>query len=197
MQGSGRRVIANDAAYGEIYYESPSIPLFPLARDAGVPYLEFFSFSKTFSVTGWRIGFAVGSPAVIGALAALKANLDSGAYGAIQEAVAIVMRDGYDRVTDSIRARYRERRDELASLLSRAGFPVHAPRATFYFWVPTPGGEPSIGFCRRLLEETGIVATPGIGFGDAGEGYFRLSITSGSDTIREAGRRLARFARAG
>jgi LL-diaminopimelate aminotransferase len=183
-------VLAGDSAYGEIWYEEPSPPLFPTARAAGAAYIEFFSFSKTFSVAGWRVGFAIGSPAVVSALAKLKNNLDSGVFGCIQQAAAEVLSGPFDAVMERTRAVYRERRDILAGHLSRAGLEFTKPRATFYFWIRTPGGMSSIECCRLLIETLDIVATPGVGFGPGGEGYFRLSITTGTDTVREAGRRL-------
>jgi LL-diaminopimelate aminotransferase len=189
-----RIVLASDAAYSEITYEKPFEPIFPRARGAGVPFIELFSFSKTFSITGWRIGFAVGSPAVIASLAKLKSNLDSGVYGAIQEAVACLLDDRFEEITDRIRARYRVRRDILARGLARSGFTFAVPAATFYFWIRTPDGSGSIDFCKRLLEETGIVATPGNGFGTEGEGHFRLSITTSPEIITEAAERLGAYA---
>jgi len=182
--------LASDAAYGEIWYDEPAVPFFPEARGAGIPYIEFFSFSKTFSITGWRIGFAIGSPEIIAALSQLKNNIDSGVFGAIQEAVAETMDNHYEKIMTGIRLAYRERRDILAGSLARAGFVFTPPPATFYFWVRTPGGRGSMEFCRDLLEECGVVATPGIGFGERGEGYFRLSITAATETVREAGRKI-------
>lgn len=191
-------VLVHDAAYSEITYGSRAAVLFPVARDSGVPYIELFSFSKTFSITGWRVGFAIGSPDVVSALAAVKANLDSGVFGAVQEAVAGVLENHFELITSHTQAIYRERRDLLARSLERAGLSFTVPQATFYFWIRIPDGNDSISFCRSLLEETGIVATPGVGFGVHGEGFFRLSITTDIDTIREAGKRLeARSARFG
>jgi len=183
-------VLASDAAYGEVWYEEPTVPFFPSAREAGIPYIEFFSFSKTFSITGWRIGFAIGSREIIAALSQLKNNIDSGVFGAIQEAVADTMDHHYERIMNDTRGVYRERRDMLAGHLVRGGFSFTMPRATFYFWVRTPAGRGSVEFCRYLLEECGVVATPGVGFGEMGEGYFRLSITADTETIREAGRKI-------
>ncbi len=183
-------VLASDAAYGEIWYEEPTVPFFREAREAGIPYIEFFSFSKTFSITGWRVGFAIGSPEIIAALAQLKNNIDSGVFGAIQEAVADTMERHYDAIMGEIRGVYRERRDILAGCLERAGFSFTKPQATFYFWVRTPGRRGSIDFCRELLEGCGVVAAPGIGFGERGEGYFRLSITAATETVRAAGRKI-------
>ncbi len=188
--GARGLVLASDAAYGEIWYDELAVPFFPEARGAGIPYIEFFSFSKTFSITGWRIGFAIGSPEIIAALSQLKNNIDSGVFGAIQEAVAETMDNHYEKIMAEIRLVYRERRDILAGSLARAGFAFTPPQATFYFWVRTPERRGSMEFCRDLLEECGVVATPGIGFGERGEGYFRLSITAPTDTVREAGRKI-------
>ncbi|MDD3643076.1 MAG: aminotransferase class I/II-fold pyridoxal phosphate-dependent enzyme [Candidatus Krumholzibacteria bacterium] len=185
-------ILAADSAYGDIFFGEPPAALFPIAREAGVPFIEFFSFSKTFSITGWRIGFAIGSPGVVSALTRLKANLDSGAFGAIQEAVAAGLGSPYGEITGRIIAAYRERRDLLAGCLRRGGYSFSVPETTFYFWIEVPGGGSSIEYCGRLLEETGIVATPGVGFGSGGEGYFRLSITAPTATIREAGEALER-----
>lgn len=188
----GRRgiVLASDAAYGEIWYDEPTVPFFPEAREANIPYIEFFSFSKTFSITGWRIGFAIGSKEIIAALLQLKNNIDSGVFGAIQGAVAETMDGHYDTIMNEIRGIYRGRRDTLAGHLQRAGFSFTMPGATFYFWVRTPAGRGSMEFCRQLLEECGVVAAPGIGFGANGEGYFRLSITADTEIVREAGRKI-------
>ncbi|MDD4856643.1 MAG: aminotransferase class I/II-fold pyridoxal phosphate-dependent enzyme [Candidatus Krumholzibacteria bacterium] len=187
---SHRLALASDAAYSEIWYEEPTVPVFPLAREAEIPYVEFFSFSKTFSATGWRVGYAVGTKEIIASLSQLKNNIDSGVFGAIQEAVAETMERHYEGIMSRIRDVYRERRDELAAHLERSGLSFAVPRATFYFWIRTPRGMGSMEFCRLLLEECGIVATPGIGFGEKGEGFFRLSITAATETVREAGRRI-------
>ncbi len=186
-------IIVNDAAYSEITYEKPFEPLFKVAKGKGIPYIEFFSFSKTFSVTGWRVGFAVGSPDVIAALAKIKSNLDSGVFGAIQEAVARVLNENFDEVLGQTRDIYTERRSILETSLGGTGLQFDIPKATFYFWIQTPDGRDSIEFCRSLLDRTGIVATPGIGFGEHGEGYFRLSLTAGTETVREAGERLEEY----
>jgi LL-diaminopimelate aminotransferase len=183
-------VMINDAAYSEISYGERQEALFPLAGKAGIEYIELFSFSKTFSITGWRVGFAIGSPQVISALARLKANVDSGVFSAIQAAAAVALETDYEGITGRIMETYRARRDTLADSLEKGGFSFTAPAATFYFWIEVPGGGSSIEYCGKLLEETGIVATPGVGFGEHGEGYFRLSITAPDDTIREAGKKL-------
>ena len=186
--------MVNDAAYSEITYDRPWSALFPHAKRSGAPYVEFFSFSKTFSITGWRIGFAVGSPEVISALARLKTNIDSGVYSAVQAAVASIVNDHFEDLRSEVVSRYRERRDLLAASLNAAGFEYNIPEATFYFWIPVPGGGgSSIDFCGHLMEKTGIVATPGVGFGQNGEGYFRLSVTAPTETVREAGEKIISF----
>ena len=186
-------LLVNDAAYSEISYDGRQQALFPVAKDAGVEFIELFSFSKTFSITGWRIGFAIGSPGVISALARLKANVDSGVFSAIQAAAASALEEGYTEITGRIIDIFRKRRDLLAGSLRRGGFLFKIPDATFYFWIKVPGGGSSIDYCGKLLEETGIVATPGIGFGEYGEGYFRLSITASDDTILKAGQKLEKL----
>ncbi|MBU8920849.1 MAG: aminotransferase class I/II-fold pyridoxal phosphate-dependent enzyme [Bacteroidales bacterium] len=191
--GNNGCILVNDAAYSEIMYEGRAEALFPIGRESSTPYIEFFSFSKTFSITGWRIGFAIGSPEVISALGRLKANIDSGVFSAVQAAVAGLLEADYQSVINEIIDVYRERRDILSDGLRKARIEFDPPEATFYFWIPVPGGEKSIDFCGRLLDDTGIVATPGVGFGQGGEGYFRLSITAPTDTIRQACVKLADF----
>jgi LL-diaminopimelate aminotransferase len=191
--GDNEIILVNDAAYGEISYGERQEALFPAAREAGAEYIELFSFSKTFSITGWRIGFAIGSPEVVSALARLKANVDSGVFSAVQAAAASALEKGYTEITGRIIDVFRKRRDSLAASLEKGGFEFEVPGATFYFWIKVPGGGSSIEYCGRLLEETGIVATPGIGFGKHGEGYFRLSITAPDDTILKAGRKLEKL----
>ena len=191
--GENALLLVNDAAYSEISYDGRQQVLFPIAKGMGGEYIELFSFSKTFSITGWRIGFAIGSPGVVSALARLKANVDSGVFSAIQAAAASALEEGYTGITGRIIDIFRKRRDLLAASLRRGGFEFEIPSATFYFWIKVPGGGSSLEYCGRLLEETGIVATPGIGFGEHGEGYFRLSITASDDTILKAGQKLEKL----
>ncbi len=188
--GENALLLVNDAAYSEISYDTRQPALFPLAKERGIEYIELFSFSKTFAITGWRIGFAIGSPGVISALARLKANVDSGVFSAIQAAAASALETGFTEITGRIIDIFRKRRDTLAGSLEKGGFRFTVPEATFYFWIEVPGGGSSIDYCGKLLEETGIVATPGTGFGEHGEGYFRLSITASDDTILKACRKL-------
>ena len=187
-------ILAHDMAYSEIYYDNQrphSVLEVPGAKDVAI---EFHSLSKTFNMTGWRVGFAVGRPELISALGAVKGNLDSGVVSAIQ-AMAIAALDAPPELTRGIRETYRARRDLFVPGLQRLGFDVRLPKASFYVWAKVPAGKTSSGFCRELLQSAGIVATPGNGFGDAGEGYFRMTITAPEARLRLALRRLETLVR--
>jgi LL-diaminopimelate aminotransferase len=181
-------IVCHDAAYAEIYFgeRPPSILEIPGGREVAI---EFHSLSKTFSMTGWRIGFAVGHPELIGGLGKVKTNVDSGVFQAVQEA-AIAALTGDAGVVDKLRAMYRERRDVLVDGLGRVGLPCEPPAGTFYVWVPVPRGLTAAGLATRCLTEAGVVVTPGNGFGDAGEGYIRLTLCSPVERLREAVERL-------
>ena len=154
--------------------------------------MEFHSLSKTFNMTGWRIGFAVGNKSVLKALADVKGNLDSGAFNPIQYA-GIAAMEAPDSVTDNIRKIYQERRDLFAAGLKKLGWKFQVPQAAFYFWVKVPNGMSSADWCGKVLEEAGIVVTPGNGFGQDGEGYFRITITVDKARLEEALQRLAKL----
>ena len=181
-------IVCHDAAYAEIYFgeRPPSILEIPGGREVAI---EFHSLSKTFSMTGWRIGFAVGHPELIGGLGKVKTNVDSGVFQTVQEA-AIAALTGDVGVVDRLRAMYRERRDVLVDGLGRIGLPCEPPAGTFYVWVPVPRGLTAAGLATRCLTEAGVVVTPGNGFGDAGEGYIRLTLCSPVERLREAVERL-------
>jgi LL-diaminopimelate aminotransferase len=181
-------IIGHDAAYAEIYFgeRPPSILEIPGGREVA---LEFHSLSKTFSMTGWRIGFAVGHPELVAGLGKVKTNVDSGIFQAVQEA-GIAALTGDPGVVDRLRAMYRERRDVLVGGLERIGLPCDRPSGTFYVWVPVPRGLTAAGLATRCLTEAGVVVTPGNGFGEAGEGYIRLTLCSPSERLREAVERL-------
>ncbi len=188
-------IVAHDAAYSEIYYDGQRPPSFlsiPGAREIGV---EFHSLSKTFNMTGWRIGFAVGNAEILAGLGKIKSNLDSGVFQAIQEAGIAALNLG-DEVTDRIRRIYQERRDLLVGGLKRLGLPVDPPRATFYLWLPTPRKGKrrmsSVETASALLSKAGIVTTPGSGFGKEGEGYIRMALTVGVERLAEALDRIER-----
>jgi LL-diaminopimelate aminotransferase len=178
-------LVCHDAAYTEVYYngESPlSFMEIPGAPEVGI---EFNSLSKPYNMTGWRIGWACGNADAIAALGRIKTNIDSGIFQAIQEA-AIEALTGDQSPVAQMRKIYQARRDLACDLLSRKGFSFEIPKATFYMWVKTPEGLSSSEFVGRILTETGVVLTPGNGFGRHGEGYFRISLTVGEDRLTEA-----------
>ncbi|HUU32238.1 MAG TPA: LL-diaminopimelate aminotransferase [Phycisphaerae bacterium] len=185
-------LIAQDAAYSEVYFgrPPPSILEIPGAKDVAV---EFHSCSKTFNMTGWRVGWVAGNAAVVASLVAIKSHMDNGVFTAMQRAGAAAL-EGYDRPEiHEIRAMYRRRRDCLVAALEAAGLEVNRPEATFYVWVKCPGGLDSRTFVDRLLEEADIVATPGIGYGPHGEGYFRMALTVPEEKLKEAAERIQRL----
>ena len=182
-------ILAYDAAYSEIYFDSPpgSALQLPGAREVTI---EFHSLSKTFNMTGWRIGFAAGNPELIAGLRKVKTNIDSGTFQAVQEA-GITALNSRQEFTGEIRRIYRERRDILAQALKRVGLVFEVPAATFYLWARVPSGRDSAAYATLLLEQAGVVATPGVGFGPAGEGYIRFALTKDQARIAEAARRIA------
>ena len=185
-------LVVQDAAYSELYFDEapPSILQVPGAKDIAI---ELHSLSKTFNMTGWRIGFAAGNAEVLAALAQVKSNLDSGIFGAVQAAGIAALRHP-DHV--EVRAQtdlYRERRDIVVEGLRAAGWTVEPPKATFYVWAGTPLGLDTMSVCARVLEEQGVVLVPGGGFGPCGEGYVRIALTVDKDRMREAVARIARI----
>jgi LL-diaminopimelate aminotransferase len=182
-------LLAYDNAYCDLTfdgYRAPSIFETPGARDVAV---EFFSLSKSFSMTGWRIGFAVGSKELIGALTRVKSYIDTGPWLAIQKAGAAAL-DQAEMLVAPIRAELERRRTACVAALNAAGFAVDSPKAAMYLWVPLPAEVPSAVFARRSLEEAGVVILPGSAFGPAGEGYFRIALTVGAARLGEAVSRL-------
>ena len=182
-------LLAYDNAYCDLTfdgYRAPSIFETPGARDVAV---EFFSLSKSFSMTGWRIGFAVGSRELIGALTRVKSYIDTGPWLAIQKAGAAAL-DQAEALVAPIRSELERRRTAGVAALKVAGFAVDSPKAAMYLWVPLPADVPSAVFARRSLEEAGVVILPGSAFGPAGEGYFRIALTVGAARLGEAASRL-------
>jgi LL-diaminopimelate aminotransferase len=182
-------VLGHDLAYSEIAYDgyqAPSVLEVDGARECAV---EFHSLSKTFSMTGWRVGFAVGNPTLVRGLGAVKTNLDSGVFQAVQEA-AITALTGSDDQLKEYCAIYKQRRDLMVAALRRLGLACEAPRATFYLWAEVPKGYTSASFAQRVLMEAGVVITPGSGFGKSGEGFVRFSLTVDSERLKEAAARL-------
>ena len=182
-------IICHDAAYSEIAFDGYRPMSLMEVDDARDVAIEFHSLSKTFNMTGWRIAFAVGNREVVGGLGRIKTNIDSGAFQAVQIA-GIEALNGYGTEMEEIMGIYTARRNLLVKALRSAGLEVESPKATFYLWVKIPNGYSSAQFATLLMEKSGIVGTPGNGFGDAGEGYIRFALTVGEDRIREAEDRL-------
>ncbi len=170
-------------------YESPSFLTAKGAMDIGI---ELYSHSKIYNMTGWRLGFAVGNRDLIKGLGKVKSNVDSGVFDAIQIAGIAALRSPQTCVEETSKI-YEERRNALIEGLTAIGLEVEPPKATFYVWAPVPKGFTSIGFAKLLLEEAGIVATPGVGFGEAGEGYVRFALTKPVERINEAVERMKKL----
>jgi LL-diaminopimelate aminotransferase len=182
-------LLVSDLAYSEMGYDGyqPSSVLeIPGAKDVAI---EFHSLSKTYNMTGWRIGMAVGNREAVGALATLKSNLDSGAFKAVQFA-AIEALSASQQCVEANRKVFEERRNVLIDGLNSLGWKLEKPQATFYMWVPVPKGETSASFTEKLLDKCGILVVPGSGYGQAGEGYIRMAITLPKERIAEAIQRL-------
>ena len=182
-------IVCHDAAYSEIYYDGQRPASFLEVDGAMDVGIEFHSLSKTFNMTGWRIGFAVGNRDVIAGLGKVKTNIDSGVFQAIQEA-GITALESDDQLTDGLRKIYQERRDVLVGGLQSLGLELDSPRAAFYVWIEVPKGFTSESFTAHLIEQAGIVTTPGNGFGDPGEGYIRMTVTTSKERLIEAVERM-------
>jgi len=186
-------IVVHDAAYTEMYFNEANKPLsileIPGGRDVAI---EFHSLSKTYNMTGWRIGMAVGNASLVKGLGKVKENVDSGIFQAVQEAGIVALNQG-DAYTAELRGIYRERRDVVIEALKKAGISCRIPEATFYIWSKVPGGVSSQDFVTRVLKQTGVVTTPGNGFGAPGEGYFRISLTVNTDRLKEAVLRISQL----
>jgi LL-diaminopimelate aminotransferase len=182
-------IVCHDAAYTEIYYDGRRPASFLEADGAKDVGIEFHSLSKTCNMTGWRIGFAVGNAAVVGGLGQIKTNVDSGLFEAIQIA-GIEALEGDQTPHAELREMYQKRRDALIEGLRASGLEVETPAATFYVWISVPTPHTSAEFATLLLEKAGIVATPGNGFGAAGEGYLRMTLCLPEERLREAAERI-------
>jgi len=183
-------LIAQDAAYAELCFGEPPPSMLSIAGAKEV-CIEFHSLSKTFNMTGWRVGFAAGNANALVALAKVKSNVDSGVFGAVQQAGIEGLRNiGRSEIKAQMDL-YRRRRDVLVHGLREAGWRVATPQATFFVWARCPEGLDSMTTATRLLDEIDVVAIPGSGFGKGGEGYIRFALTVDEDRIHEAMRRLA------
>lgn len=185
-------IAVHDNAYCQMVYDGYESPSFLAAEGAMDIGIELYSHSKTYNMTGWRLGFAVGNKALIKGLGKVKSNVDSGVFEAVQLAGIAALSSSQTCVDDANRI-YQERRDVFIEGLKAVGLEVKPPKATFYVWAPAPKGYTSIGFAKVLLEEAGIVATPGVGFGDAGEGYVRFALTKPVERIKEAVERMKKL----
>jgi LL-diaminopimelate aminotransferase len=187
-----RLVLVYDNAYSELAfdeYRPPSILEIEGGREVSI---EFHSFSKTFNMTGWRLGWAAGNPDLVGVLAKVKSFMDTGVFLGIQAAGAAALRSWEEWVPANV-AVFRGRRDAAAAALAGQGFEVKVPKATMYLWVPVPTGEASMDFCRRALEQEGVIVLPGSSMGQGGEGFFRVALTTSEARLQEAAVRLGRL----
>ena len=188
-------IVLSDLAYAEIYFEGPPPPSIlevPGAMDIAV---EFTTLSKTYAMPGWRMGFAVGNERLIGALTRVKSYLDYGAFTPIQVACAAALNGPQECVND-IREIYRRRRDCVVDSLTRAGWPIPSPPATMFAWAPIPevfSHMGSLEFSKLLLERAGVAVSPGVGFGEYGEGYVRIALVENEQRIRQAARNIRKF----
>jgi LL-diaminopimelate aminotransferase len=182
-------LLAYDNAYSEITYDgfvAPSVLQAPGAMEVAI---EFGSLSKIFNMTGWRIGWAVGSPPAIEALGRVKTNIDSGIFNAVQRAGVAALESGMPHLPGLLDT-YRRRRDRIMEVFWEAGWKADAPKGALYVWLPTPPGESSVDFTARLLDEAGVVVAPGTGYGPSGEGYIRLSLTIPDSRLEEGCERV-------
>ncbi len=184
-------IVCHDLAYSEISFDGYQPPSLLQVRDGKEIGIEFHSLSKSFNMTGWRIGFAVGNAKIIRTLREVKTNIDSGVFQAIQEA-GIEALQMNDKAIREIKKVYQRRRDIIIDGLQKLGWEINPPQATFYLWVKVPGKKSSLKFTLELLRKYGIVVTPGVGFGPSGEGYIRIALTVNEKRIKEAIQRLNR-----
>jgi LL-diaminopimelate aminotransferase len=184
-----RILLAYDNAYCDLTFDGYRAPSIFDSAGAHEIALEFFSLSKSYSMTGWRLGFAVGRAELIGALTRVKSYVDTGPFLAVQKAGATTL-DHSEELVAPIRSELQRRRDAAVAALQDSGFSVDSPKAAMYLWVPLPQGTPSAAFARHALEERGVVVLPGSAFGPAGEGFFRIALTVGAERLRMAAERL-------
>jgi alanine-synthesizing transaminase len=191
--------ILSDLAYAEVYFDDnppPSVLQVPGAMDVTV---EFTSMSKTYSMAGWRMGFAVGNERLIAALARVKSYLDYGAFTPVQVAATAAL-NGPDECIAEMRATYKRRRDVLVESFGRAGWEIPAPSASMFAWAPIPepfGPIGSLEFSKLLVEKAEVAVAPGMGFGEHGEGYVRIALVENEQRIRQAARNIRRFLETG
>jgi alanine-synthesizing transaminase len=187
--------LLSDLAYSEIYFDgvpTPSLLQVPGAKEVAV---EFTSMSKTYSMAGWRIGFAVGNRRLIAALTRVKSYLDYGAFTPIQ-AAAVAALNGPQDIVEANRQLYRRRRDVLVEAFGRAGWDIPAPRASMFAWAPLPPALARLGsleFAKQLLTHAGVAVAPGVGYGEEGEGFVRIALVENEQRLRQAARQVKRY----
>ena len=183
--------ILSDLAYAELYFDDDDPPPSVLQVDGAIDCtIEFTSLSKTYSMAGWRMGFAVGNERLISALTRVKSYLDYGAYTPIQVAASAAL-NGPDDCIHEMRAIYRKRRDVMVESFAKAGWPIPSPRASMFAWAPVPerfADLGSLGFAKLMIEKAEVAVAPGLGFGEQGEGYVRLALVENEQRIRQAAR---------
>ncbi len=187
--------VISDLAYAEIYYGDVPTPSMLQIDGAKACVVEFTSMSKTYSMPGWRMGFAVGNQKLIGALTRVKSYLDYGAFTPIQVAATAAL-NGPQDIIDENRALYKKRRDVMVESFGRAGWDIPPPEASMFAWAPVPEQFRELGsmeFAKRLIAEAGVAVAPGTGFGDEGEGYVRLALVENEQRIRQAARSMKKF----
>ncbi|WP_229953723.1 LL-diaminopimelate aminotransferase [Parasphingorhabdus litoris] len=187
--------VISDLAYAEIYYGDVPTPSMLQVKGAKDCVVEFTSMSKTYSMPGWRMGFAVGNQKLIGALTRVKSYLDYGAFTPIQVAATAAL-NGPQDIIDENRALYKKRRDVMVESFGRAGWDIPPPEASMFAWAPVPEQFRELGsmeFAKRLIAEAGVAVAPGTGFGDEGEGYVRLALVENEQRIRQAARNMKKF----
>jgi alanine-synthesizing transaminase len=189
-------IILSDLAYAEVYFDEKAPPPSVLEVNGAIDVtVEFTSMSKTFSMPGWRMGFAVGNERIIAALARVKSYLDYGAFTPIQ-AAAVAALNGPEDCIAKMRATYKTRRDALVDSFGRAGFPVPPPAASMFAWAPLPDAFREMGsleFSKLLVEKAEVAVSPGVAFGEHGEGYVRIALVENEQRIRQAARNIRRF----
>ena len=185
-------VLVYDHAYSEIAFDGYRPPSILELEGASGVALEFHSFSKTYNMTGWRLGWAAGGAELIESLSRVKTFVDTGVFKAVQ-AAGVAALESFDQWVPANVARFERRRDVAVESLREAGFSVTVPKATMYLWIPVPGGESSMAFAERALEEQGVVILPGEALGAGGEGFFRVALTVDEERIGEAAARLGKL----
>jgi LL-diaminopimelate aminotransferase len=182
-------LVCHDAAYTEVYFDGKAPLSFLQAEGAKEVGIEFHSVSKTYNMTGWRVGWAVGNAEVIDVLGRFKSNVDSGVFQAVQHAAITALTSSQDCV-EELRQVYQERRDTVISGLRKMGWKIDPPPASIYVWAPVPKGFTSTSFAELVLDQAAVVITPGLGYGERSDGYFRIALTQEVNRIQEALQRM-------